>query len=137
MAEILETTALLQGRNILVDGSMRDGEWYKYHMRDLRQRFPRLRVAIIHVRALFFFRLRLPSRLTRRSSSVQFIFFAAPLPSSPVFSSCCLSFLLHFFFLRTPLLLFSLAFYFVLTLSIISHEYIYVPLLLLYFIYEL
>ncbi|CAN0478722.1 unnamed protein product [Laminaria digitata] len=49
MAEILETTALLQRRNILVDGSMRDGEWYKYHMRDLRQRFPRLRVAIIHV----------------------------------------------------------------------------------------
>lgn len=49
MAEILEETALLQGRNILVDGSMRDGEWYSLHVGDLRERFPRLRVAIIHV----------------------------------------------------------------------------------------
>lgn len=49
MAEILEETALLQGRNILVDGSMRDGAWYSLHVGDLRRRFPRLRVAIIHV----------------------------------------------------------------------------------------
>eukprot|EP00903_Cladosiphon_okamuranus_P014409 g13377.t1 len=49
MAEILEETALLQGRNILVDGSMRDGAWYTLHVEDLRMRFPRLRVAIIHV----------------------------------------------------------------------------------------
>lgn len=49
MAEILEETSLLEGRNILVDGSMRDGEWYGQHVADLRRRFPMLRVAIIHV----------------------------------------------------------------------------------------
>lgn len=49
MAEILEETSLLEGRNILVDGSMRDGEWYAQHVADLRRRFPWLRVAIIHV----------------------------------------------------------------------------------------
>ncbi|CBJ29745.1 conserved unknown protein [Ectocarpus siliculosus] len=49
LAELLEETALLQGRNILVDGSMRNGEWYAEHVGDLRRRFPRLRVAIIHV----------------------------------------------------------------------------------------
>lgn len=50
MAEILEETALLEGRNILVDGSLRDDVWYSEHIKDLRRRFPRLRVAIIHVR---------------------------------------------------------------------------------------
>lgn len=50
MAEILEETALLEGRNILVDGSLRDGAWYAIHVKDLRRRFPQLRVAIIHVR---------------------------------------------------------------------------------------
>lgn len=49
MAEILEETALLEGRNVLVDGSMRDGKWYASHITDLRKRFPRLRVAVIHV----------------------------------------------------------------------------------------
>lgn len=55
MAEILEETALLQGRNILVDGSMRDGVWYTLHVGDLRRRFPQLRVAIIHVRAVLMY----------------------------------------------------------------------------------
>ena len=49
MAEILEETALLEGRNILVEGSMRDGEWYALHLATLRQRFPKLLEAIIHV----------------------------------------------------------------------------------------
>lgn len=49
MAEILEETALLEGKSILVDGSLRDGEWYAVHVKELRRRFPRLRVAIIHV----------------------------------------------------------------------------------------
>ncbi|CAB1117808.1 unnamed protein product [Ectocarpus sp. CCAP 1310/34] len=49
LGELLEETALLQGRNILVEGSMRNGEWYAEHIRDRRRRFPRLRVAIIHV----------------------------------------------------------------------------------------
>lgn len=53
MAEILEETALLEGRNIMVDGSLRDGAWYAIHIEELRRRFPRLRVAIIHVRFLF------------------------------------------------------------------------------------
>ncbi|CAM9413400.1 unnamed protein product [Ectocarpus fasciculatus] len=49
LAEVLQETALLQGRNILVDGSMRNGEWYAEHVGGLRRRYPRLRVAIIHV----------------------------------------------------------------------------------------
>lgn len=65
MAEILEETALLEGRNILVDGSLRDVVWYAIHVRDLRRRFPRLRVAIIHVscqQSFFTYTHSLPSR---------------------------------------------------------------------------
>ncbi|CAM9250339.1 unnamed protein product [Choristocarpus tenellus] len=49
MAEILTEAALMEGRNVLVDGSLRNGTWYAEYIVSLRKRFPRLRVAIIHV----------------------------------------------------------------------------------------
>lgn len=51
IAEILTLAGLLAGKNVLVDGSLRDAEWYKQYFARLRHDFPILRIAIIHVTA--------------------------------------------------------------------------------------
>ena len=51
IAEILTLAALQAGKNVLVDGSLRDAEWYKIYFQRLRQDFPSVRQAIIHVTA--------------------------------------------------------------------------------------
>jgi predicted kinase len=51
IAEILTLAGLQAGKNVLVDGSLRDVEWYKGFFERLRKRFPKLRLAIIHVTA--------------------------------------------------------------------------------------
>ena len=51
IAEILTLAGLQAGKNVLVDGSLRDYEWYKKYFARLRKCFPRLRLAIIHVTA--------------------------------------------------------------------------------------
>jgi len=51
IAEILTRAALLNGQNVLVDGSLRNATWYQSHFNDLRQLQPRLRIAILHVQA--------------------------------------------------------------------------------------
>jgi predicted kinase len=51
IAEILALAALQAGKNVLVDGSLRDSEWYKSYFIRLRREFPVLRIAIIHVTA--------------------------------------------------------------------------------------
>jgi ribose 1,5-bisphosphokinase PhnN len=51
MAEILTNHALEQGQNVLVDGSLRDAEWYEQHFQHLRTTYPQLRIGIIHVTA--------------------------------------------------------------------------------------
>jgi len=51
IAEILTLAGLLAGKNVLVDGSLRDAEWYKEYFERLRHDFPSLRIAIIHVTA--------------------------------------------------------------------------------------
>lgn len=51
IAEILTLAALLKGKNVLVDGSLRDCEWYKFYFARLRDEFPALRIAILHVTA--------------------------------------------------------------------------------------
>ncbi len=43
--------ALQKRRNVLVDGSLRNANWYLRYFQDLRKRFPTLKIAIIHVRA--------------------------------------------------------------------------------------
>jgi hypothetical protein len=51
IAEILTMASLLAGKNTLVDGSLRDADWYCEYMAQLRREFPILRLAILHVTA--------------------------------------------------------------------------------------
>eukprot|EP00546_Thalassionema_frauenfeldii_P011295 CAMPEP_0178916490 /NCGR_PEP_ID=MMETSP0786-20121207/12673_1 /TAXON_ID=186022 /ORGANISM="Thalassionema frauenfeldii, Strain CCMP 1798" /LENGTH=201 /DNA_ID=CAMNT_0020589841 /DNA_START=493 /DNA_END=1098 /DNA_ORIENTATION=+ len=49
IAEILQTHALDTGKNVLVDGSLRDYEWYKVDFQHKREKYPNIKLAIIHV----------------------------------------------------------------------------------------
>ena len=51
MSEILTLDALNQGKNVLVDGSLRNSEWYLQYIKKLRKMYPSLRLAIINVTA--------------------------------------------------------------------------------------
>jgi predicted kinase len=51
ISEILTLAGLQAGKNVLVDGSLRDHEWYKVYFARLRKDFPLVRQAIIHVTA--------------------------------------------------------------------------------------
>lgn len=51
VAEILTLAALQRGKNVLVDGSLRDCDWYEIYFARLREEFPALRLAILHVTA--------------------------------------------------------------------------------------
>jgi len=51
MSEILTKAALARGRNVLVDGSLRNATWYGRYFRELREVHPNLRIGIIHVTA--------------------------------------------------------------------------------------
>jgi len=51
LAELLTTAALKRGRNVLVDGSLRDSDWYKLYFEELREQYPNLRIGILYVTA--------------------------------------------------------------------------------------
>ena len=51
IAEILTLAGLQAGKNVMVDGSLRNAEWYKLYFQRLRADFPILRIGIIHVTA--------------------------------------------------------------------------------------
>lgn len=51
IAEILTKAALLANRNVLVDGSLRNAQWYRQHFAELRKQYPNLRIAILHITA--------------------------------------------------------------------------------------
>lgn len=51
IAELLTLAALSSGRNVLVDGSLKDHEWYQQYFRQLREDYPRLQIAILHITA--------------------------------------------------------------------------------------
>ena len=51
LAEILTLYALQQGKNVLVDGSLRDSEWYRKYIQALRTQYNQIKVAILHVTA--------------------------------------------------------------------------------------
>lgn len=51
ISEILTLAALQAGKNVLLDGSLRDWEWYKGYFARLREEFPAVRQAILHVTA--------------------------------------------------------------------------------------
>jgi predicted kinase len=49
MAEVLVRVALDRGDHVLVDGTLRDVEWYRYYFAQLRSRYANLKIAILHV----------------------------------------------------------------------------------------
>ena len=51
IAEILILAGLEKGKNVLVDGSLRDSDWYVTYFARLREEFPALRLAILEVTA--------------------------------------------------------------------------------------
>jgi predicted kinase len=51
IAEILTMAGLGSGKNVIVDGSLRDFNWYSEYFAFLRKKFSNLRIAIIHVTA--------------------------------------------------------------------------------------
>ena len=51
VTEIVTAAALRRGHNVLVDGSLRDYEWYKQFFVGLRKDYVALRIAILHITA--------------------------------------------------------------------------------------
>jgi len=49
IAEILTLAALQAGKNVLVDGSLRDSGWYTLYFARLRREYPNNKIAILHV----------------------------------------------------------------------------------------
>jgi len=51
VSEILTSAALQAGKNVLVDGSLRDAAWYQSYFKQIRRDHPGIRIAILHVTA--------------------------------------------------------------------------------------
>lgn len=51
VTEITTRVALDKGYNVLVDGSLRDWEWYAEYFDQLRKTYKKLRIAILYVSA--------------------------------------------------------------------------------------
>ncbi len=51
MAEILTMYALRQNKNVLVDGSLRNYEWYQQYITAIREDYPSFNIGILHVLA--------------------------------------------------------------------------------------
>jgi hypothetical protein len=51
ISEVMTLNALEEGKNALVDGSLRDREWYDSYITKLKSLFPKLKIAIIQVTA--------------------------------------------------------------------------------------
>ena len=53
IAETLTLAALHSGRNVFVDGSLKDSGWHVDYIRRLKKEFPKLKVGLIEVTAEF------------------------------------------------------------------------------------
>merc|ERR1719464_2671927 len=51
IAEILTYRALRDRFNVIIDGSLRDVDWYGEYFDQLRRKFPGIRIMIIHIMA--------------------------------------------------------------------------------------
>lgn len=51
ISEVLTMDALNLGKNVLIDGSLRNADWYKQYIATLRSQFPNLKIGIIFVTA--------------------------------------------------------------------------------------
>lgn len=65
MSEILTLAGLQEGKNVLVDGSLREASWYEIFFDKLRAKYPHVRLAIIHVSA--------PKELVLKRASVSYM----------------------------------------------------------------
>jgi hypothetical protein len=50
-SQILSYHSLLNGKNVLVDGSLRNAHWYLKYFKNLRAKFPIIKIAILYVTA--------------------------------------------------------------------------------------
>ena len=51
ISEVLILHALDEGKNVLIDGSLRDAEWYMQYITNIKARYPHTKIAIIHITA--------------------------------------------------------------------------------------
>lgn len=51
ISEVVENEALRRGRNVLVDGTLKDAEWYRQRFAFLRRHYPQYRIAVVLVSA--------------------------------------------------------------------------------------
>lgn len=51
ICEIVTAAALQRGNNVLVDGSLKDYEWYEEYFERLHEEYTLLRIAIVHITA--------------------------------------------------------------------------------------
>ena len=51
ITELTTLAALHSGKNIIVDGALKDTEWYKNFFQSIREEFSNYRIAILHVSA--------------------------------------------------------------------------------------
>lgn len=51
LSEVLTLYALSEGKNVLVDGSLRNADWHKMYIQSVRDEYPGIKIAIIHVTA--------------------------------------------------------------------------------------
>jgi predicted kinase len=49
--EILVRVALDKGKNVVLDGSLHDADWYAGFYQELRDKYPRMRLALLHITA--------------------------------------------------------------------------------------
>mmetsp|Transcript_21811 Transcript_21811/g.44888 ORF Transcript_21811/g.44888 Transcript_21811/m.44888 type:complete len:492 (+) Transcript_21811:76-1551(+) len=69
VTEIVTEAALQRGHNVLVDGSLRDADWYEGYFESLRRSFKNLKIAILHItapREAVFERARIRALVTGR-----------------------------------------------------------------------
>merc|ERR1712176_1388454 len=70
IAEILGYRALCERYNVIVDGSLRDHEWYTKYFQGIREQFPGIRIMILHVVAEEEQVLRLAARRARETGRI-------------------------------------------------------------------
>jgi len=51
IAQVMTLAALQSGKNVLQDGSLRDHTWFRDHFQKLKEEFPQVRQAILHITA--------------------------------------------------------------------------------------
>ena len=68
VTEIVTAAALQKGHNVLVDGSLRDFNWYLGYFERLRKEYKALKIAILHITA--------PREAVFERASVSCVFFS-------------------------------------------------------------